>query len=61
MTTKFPDYINPISVALYVNYHMELFKLNDAKENTIIKHKNLFTDDFWANLQLLREADLNNH
>ena len=40
---------------------MELFKLNSAKESTIIKHKNLFKDDFWANLQLLREADLNNH
>ena len=61
LTTKFPDYIIPVSVALYVNYHMELFKLNDAKENTIIKHKSLFKDGFWNNLKLLREADLNNH
>ena len=61
LTTKFLDYIDPISVALYINYHMELFKLNGAKEDTIIKHKSLFKDDFWNNLQLLREADLNSH
>lgn len=58
---NFPTPINPIGVALYVNYHMEIFKLKGAKEDTINKHKKLFTEEMWNDLEMLREADLNNH
>ena len=40
---------------------MEIFRLKDAKEKSFIKHKNLFKPEFWNNLELLREADLNAH
>ena len=61
LTTNFPSPIDPVGVALYVNYHMEIFRLKDAKEKSFIKHKNLFKPEFWNNLELLREADLNAH
>ena len=61
LTTKFPIPIEPAGVALYVNYHMEIFRLKDAKEKSFIKHKNLYKPEFWSNLELLREADLNAH
>lgn len=61
LTTNFPSPISPVGVALYVNYHMEIFQLKDAKEKSFNKHKNLFKPEFWNNLELLREADLNAH
>ena len=61
LTTNFPSPISPVGVALYVNYHMEIFRLKDAKEKSFIKHKNLFKPEFWNNLELLREADLSAH
>ena len=61
LTTNFPSPISPVGVALYVNYHMEIFRLKDAKEKSFIKHKNLFKPEFWNNLELLREADLRAH
>ena len=61
LTTNFPSPIDPVGVALYVNYHMEIFRLKDAKEKSFIKHKNLFKPEFWNNLELLREADLSAH
>ena len=61
LTTNFPSPISPVGVALYVNYHMEIFRLKDAKEKSFNKHKNLFKPEFWNNLELLREADLSSH
>lgn len=61
LTINFPSPIDPVGVALYVNYHMEIFRLKDAKEKSFIKHKNLFKPEFWNNLELLREADSSAH
>ena len=61
MTMNYPQPIDPIKVALYVNYHMEIFKLKDAKEETVKKHKKLFSDETWKDLEMLREADLSAH
>ena len=61
MTMNYPQPIDPIKVAFYVNYHMEIFKLKDAKEETVKKHKKLFSDETWKDLEMLREADLSAH
>ena len=61
MTMNYPQPIDPIKVVFYVNYHMEIFKLKDAKEETVKKHKKLFSDETWKDLEMLREADLSAH
>ena len=36
-------------------------KLKGAKEETVKKHKKLFSDEVWKDLEMLREADLSAH
>lgn len=47
-------------LAFYINYHMEPFRLAKAKEETKEKYISQF-GEYWNNILLLHEADVNAH
>jgi len=47
-------------IAFYINYHMEPFRLRDAKEKTKFKYITQFGDE-WNNIMILHEGDKNAH
>ena len=51
-----PFILDKEKIAFYINYHMIPYKLNNAKESTLNKYKNLFGDE-WENIMKLHQAD----
>ena len=55
-----PLIVNQFKVAFYINYHMEPYRLKDAKESTLEKYKKMFGDE-WDNIMYLHDADSEAH
>ena len=55
-----PPILDKYKVAFYINYHMEPYKLNRAKESTMHRYERLF-DTEWKNILLLHEGDVYAH